>query len=251
MLWKRSAYCFWAAMVERRSGSPARRASIAAVSSRWKRTACARGFGWNWYIRVQPAAVSYRQPKLGCTQTRPADMGRCSGTPARPPASAPRAARRWGRCRGRSPSGGPAARRRGVRTARPRSPSRRASSRSRRAARRRRAPRRSGRTPAGAGAAPGAGWRCRRGARGGRRGSARTCPPPFVCAQISVRPSCGHTRYSAPPATLVTTSVPSSHQTGPSENGMPFGITTKRDQGTPYAPMCSRACQLLTYTRRA
>src|SRR5436190_9997264 len=56
--------------------------------------------------------------------------------------------------------------------------------------------------------------------------SAAPFAPPCVCANISARPSFGHTRYSAPAATLVTTSVPSSHHTGPSENGIPLATTT-------------------------
>src|SRR3954465_6150498 len=57
---------------------------------------------------------------------------------------------------------------------------------------------------------------------------ARAAPlaPPPVTAMRSVLSCSGQTRYSAPPATLVATTVPSGHHTGPSANGMPVPTTT-------------------------
>ena len=57
--------------------------------------------------------------------------------------------------------------------------------------------------------------------------SAAPFAPPLVVAHSSARLSLAATRGRArPPATLVTTSVPSAHHTGPSENGMPVATTT-------------------------
>ena len=50
--------------------------------------------------------------------------------------------------------------------------------------------------------------------------------PPCVFAHISARSSSGQTRYSAPAATLVTTSVPSGHHTGPSAKAIPVATTS-------------------------
>ena len=51
--------------------------------------------------------------------------------------------------------------------------------------------------------------------------SAAPFAPPLVTAMRSTVADSGRTRNSAPAATLVATTVPSGHHTGPSANGMP------------------------------
>ena len=58
--------------------------------------------------------------------------------------------------------------------------------------------------------------------------SAAPFAPPLVTANCSAVPCSGHTRYSAPPATLVATTVPSGHHTGPSANGIPVPTISER-----------------------